>query len=491
MTPPVSPHPSRATADPPVHAWRLGDRPVDARREGLAGLLETFGLHDSVFDPGRPVIATGHQAFFWHPGILAKDLAVARACERLGATPVHLVVDHDCHPALTLDVPVRRGGVLVAEKLRLGAEDTVRWTGARPPLTDEAIRDAIRGFRARVEGEVMVDLDALLQPLPAAGRWGSLADSITARQFHWMRPHATGFHVLRTSMLSRLPAFDALIRRMLGDAGRCVSAYNRAVAAVPEAGVAPLRVERDRVELPLWLLEETAVEGAEDLGGSGDSRGGRGRVFADLADSTPILTREDGTPIRRRHTGGADAYPVAPKALLLTAWVRSALCDLFVHGTGGGVYERVTERWWGEWAGEPLAPLAVVSADVHLGLDAPQATRAEADRAVWFRHHLPHNIDRYAQGLDPGLLAEKAGVVTGRATDHPTPARVRARRRLREINRGFAAQHAGLITQADHAVASARRGLANAAVAARRDWCFAFYPPEQLAGLKQRLGDPR
>lgn len=478
----ADPSAPRVTADPPIAAWRLGGG-VDTRhaaRPELAALLDTYGLHDTPFDPTRPVVATGHQAAFWHPGILAKDLAMAVACERLGAQPVHLVVDHDTNPALTIDLPVRDGDALRVEPLTLGHEDLTLTTGQRPPLEPDAVAEAIHRLREQLDGDILGDLSRLLEPPQGGGTSESLADSITRRQLGWMRPYTGGVFVLRTARLARLAAFEALVERMLHDARRCVAAYNRAVAAVPEAGVAPLVVERDRVELPLWWIARVA------------DGGGRHPVFADLADTTPILTRADGTPIMRTSHGGIDHEPLAPKALTLTAFMRSALCDLFIHGTGGGVYERVTERWWAEWVGSPLAPLAVVSADVTLGMAVPVATRGELDRAVWYRHHLPHNIDRCLDGpatLDPALLAEKRAILNGDAADHDAAARRAARLRLRAINRAFADQHPGLIASADRAVARARLGLANAAAAARRDWCSALYPPAKLAAMRKLLSD--
>lgn len=473
----ADPRPSRITADPPIAAWRLGGGIATHRedRAALAPLLDTFGLHNTPFDPNRPIIATGHQAAFWHPGILAKDIAMAVACDRLGAQPVHLVVDHDNNPALTLDLPVRAGDALSARPLHLGQDDPAKRTGERPPLGDAALQQAIAQFREHLDGEVAADLGPLIAPLPAGAGPGNLADSITLRQLQWMRPVTGDLFVLRTSRLAQLDAFSALVRRMLGDARRCVSAYNRAVAAVPEAGVSPLIIERDRVELPLWFLADASAGG------------GRHRVFADLADSTPILTRADGTPIDQIASNVGTHDPFAPKALLLTAFMRSALCDLFIHGTGGGVYEQVTDRWWRDWVGTPLAPLAVVSADVYLETDTPVATRAEVERAVWYRHHLPHNIDRVADRLDPELLADKAKIVNGGGEGHPPPARRAARQRLRAINRTFADQHADLIAQADHTLQQAKQGLANAKTAARRDWCFTLYPPAKLAELRTML----
>ncbi|MEM9416496.1 MAG: hypothetical protein AAGA29_13620 [Planctomycetota bacterium] len=467
----------RVIIDPPLRDWRVSGVGSGESRGALVGLLDTLGLHDTPFDPTRPVIATGHQAWFWHPGILAKDLAMSAASERLGTQPVHLVVDHIANPAMAIDVPVRRGDAVEVEVLRLGQDDLAVGTGRRAPLEPGALREAVERFESGLDGEPLVDLsvlrnaDALIADTDAR----SLADTITALQLAWMRPMCGDVFVLRTSQLSRLASFEAMVGRMVSDARRCVAEYNKAVARVPKAGVAPLLVERDRVELPLWVI---GIDGS------------LGRVFADLADSTPILTREDSTPIDSVATDGAMHLPLAPKALALTAYMRSTVCDLFIHGTGGGLYEQITERWWRGWAGEKLAPLTVVSADVTLDLEVPVATSAELEKTVWLRHHLPHNVDRFAEDpatLDPALLAEKRAILAGDPADHDSSAKRETGRRLRTINRALADAHTELLTDAAAAVARARQGLANARIANRRDWCFQLYPPEKLAALRQAL----
>ena len=96
------------------------------------------------------------------------------------------------------------------------------------------------------------------------------------------------------------------------------------------------------------------------------------------------------------------------------------------HGTGGGVYDQVTERWWSDWTKEDLAPKAVVSADVYLPFDVPVATRDELHRAVWFEHHLPFNVDRYVEA------GEAEAALVADAVD----------RRRREFEAGRALAHA-------------------------------------------------
>ena len=99
----------RVLIDPPMNQWRPRRPPRDARHE-----LASRGI---VSAAGSPLIATGHQPWLWHPGILAKDLAAAEAARLTRGSWFHLVVDQDALDPYKLEVPLNRDGVLVVESL--------------------------------------------------------------------------------------------------------------------------------------------------------------------------------------------------------------------------------------------------------------------------------------------------------------------------------------------------------------------------------------
>jgi hypothetical protein len=247
-------------------------------------------------------------------------------------------------------------------------------------------------------------------------------------------------------------------------------------------------------------------------------------VFADLADAKPILTLDDGQPLPRATDGSVKSHGpdgsarLAPRALLLTALARAHFCDLFIHGTGGGVYDQVMEAWWQQWVGTPLAPRVTVSADVFLPFDAPVADRDQYNRAVWNLHHLPHNLDRALNNppllrdnqpvddpsapsdgrpLDPSslplsdqaLIARKRQLLAAMDDDRDRPRRAAAFKEIHHINRVLGEAHPELLQRARADLERGRAGLANRHVAHRRDWCFALYPQRQLQDLDRAIAD--
>lgn len=422
------------------HAHRLGVPEVDAASSGTA--------------PSR-IIATGHQAGLWHPGILAKDFAAIAVAAEHGAAPLHLVVDQDEHPVWAIDLPRVVGQAVEIDRHRLSDELAGVPTGFQPPADAQRLGDWLGGLGLSVPDR----LDAAR----------TLAEQVAGVLDHWRGAADARLPIFFTSDLVKSEAFADLVSAFLDDAPRAIRAYNRAVYAVPEAGLRPLAIGLEWVELPLWacLWEQP-----------------RQRVYADISDRQKVLVDESGQRIEHGRSG----VTLMPRALLMTALMRSVFCDLFIHGKGGGVYSRATEQWWRAWRGEELAPMATVSADVHLDLDVPTAAAGDVEQAVWLAHHLPFNMDRFVE-VDPELAAEKRELIKHMDDDRDKHRRARAFRRVCAINEAFVAKHPDQLAAADRAVQTARVGLANMAALDRRDWCFGLYPSESLANLRQRVRD--
>jgi hypothetical protein len=431
-----------------LNAERLGVAPVPAVNERKA--------NDAL---APRIIATGHQAQLWHPGILAKDFAAIAAAAQHRAIPLHLVVDQDEHPVFEIDRPRVEAGRVVVDRLSLPQQPH----GAR------RLAGVPTGFQPAVDAQRLSDwLGAAGLSVPdRLDRSETLAEQAAGVVNHWRGEVGAKLPLVFTRDLVESDAFASLLDWLRDDALRAMRAYNRAVYAIPGAGLRPLAISREWVEMPLWACRWERP---------------RQRVYADLADSTPIFVDETGERVAHQR----DGVTLMPRALCMTALMRSVFCDLFIHGTGGGVYDQATERWWQAWRGKALAPMSTVSADVYLDLNAPTATADEVEQAVWFAHHLPFNLDRFVEA-DAALAAEKRKLIEHMDDDRDKRRRARAFRRIHEINRILADRHRERLEQAHEAVDRAKVGRANSELLARRDWCFALYPQEKLASLRKTL----
>ncbi|MEM9346616.1 MAG: hypothetical protein AAGB26_08360 [Planctomycetota bacterium] len=418
-----------------------------------------------------PTIATGHQPTLWHPGILAKDLAAIAVARHLDGSALHIVVDYDTLGPPILDLPAIDGSRLRADRYALGAPSSTmtRPANSLPAIDIDEAAHRLRQWSAmHVPESVAAGLTLIADAYQEAGHSRPNQAAQTTAVIDAMRRPLVGDLSIRNASTIVTQHF---VDRLLDSPVACATAYNRAALTYPEAGIRPLYVGRDSVELPLWAQHTSD----------------RTPVFADLGDSKPeLFTQGQDLDISR-----PDALQhLRPRAITLSAIMRSEHCDLFIHGTGGGVYDRVTERWWQDWTGEGLAPKAVVSADVYLPFDVPVATRTEYEHAQWYAHHLPHNIDRYIQAsneAEAALIEEKRRVLDQMNDDRDHRRRAKAFQRIHAINAELRQQHGAMHDAANQQAEEARIGIGNAAVAMRRDWCFALYPDQVLQDLADQI----
>jgi hypothetical protein len=417
----------------------------------------------------RPlVIVTGHQAEFWHPGILAKYFAADAAARSLTAagrpaTVAWTVADQDSNDPSAIAYPMRTsaGPVRAAWQVPLDGHTTASSglgadtpTAAMPPLAPPDDMTAVLRDLDPALPNVTDGLARIAASLRAHHDTGNAARQLTGALLDLLRPYSISARPIFASEHFRSEAFSELLERMRSDPAACVRAYNAAALRHPHAHVRPLVLEPGRVELPLWHMP----------GSMGSSR--RPVFASDLAD--------------------ADVAHLAPRALLLTAIVRLCVCDLLIHGTGGGLYDQVTEDWLSAWLpGRELAPTAVVTATRLLPFDDRPLSPEAITRAQWQAHHALHNP---ADLGDLPAAAQKRELLQALRT---------ARSRGQSPSVAFGQMHALLdqtraarrakVSALESAAAAALRQRATARVVYDRTWPFPLYPESSIEGLKSSI----
>ncbi|MBL0922552.1 MAG: hypothetical protein IBJ10_10545 [Phycisphaerales bacterium] len=432
------------TLEPAPKRWADLLRTAPARPEATP-LRAALGLPTD-----RPVVMTGHQAEFWHAGILAKHIAACALADGAGAYAAHIVVDSDETDPGAVRMPRSSDDELSAHVVHLLPTPPAGTPPACLPPAPPARHEAPPTLPSVVEGLAAIAL-ALRRHAGAASLGAQMGLALT----ELMRPWAPLPAPVFSSRLSGTAAFRAIVERMAQDPGACVRAHNAAALAVPEARVAPLAERRDgaaRWELPLWRLRPGRA---------------RARVFADQLGDIP-------------------AEELAPRALLLTGFLRLYACDLFIHGAGGAVYDRITDRWLPEWLGALPAPTAMASATLTLPLQ-PGSTPsvADIDRAAWTSHHARH--DPSLVGDEPGAR-EKASIVERiRAARSAGQGALPLYRELQAFLTDYRRRHADAIERLHAQALSFSAARARAALAADRTWPFPLHDARALDALAARV----
>lgn len=424
--------------EPAVSEWDLPHPPAHSPMRAALGIPE-----------GATVIMLGHQALAWHAGIVAKFYLARAAADALTEAGRYTVVvwltpDHAAVQPFQLRVPSLVQGRLSATVLDLA-----------PPLPDghsASVAAPVRALRAEwgdgtpALESVRTGVERCCAALEASsGEHSAAKQSIAATQ-RMLGADAAPDALIYASELGQHGALDTLIDAMLDDPAACTNAYNDAARARPEAGVAELTVG-DRVELPLWKLQDGTLH----------------RVFADELPDLP----------RTR---------LAPRALTMTLLARRDLCEVFIHGTGGGVYDRVMEDWAQRWLGKAeLAPMVVATATRHLPLGALTSDDGEIDRTVWLAHKAKH---------DPALLGDDAAAkAKQRLLDRITQARAAggdASPDFQEMHRMLdqaRTNNTPELARFDSAAVAASKHRGTAQLASDRTWPLSLFEQSAQNGL--------
>lgn len=415
----------RATAS----AAPIGGEALGALRHASRAAL---GLPTDV-----PLVLCGHQAGIWHAGIVAKWFVADEIARRAGGAAVQLIVDEDVNDAAAVGYPAMRDGSLVAVQLPVTTAQVAGPTGLRPTVelgepVDEPVAEAREGL-ARIRS-----------CMNAARSAPSLAAQTALATDALLEGTVAPMRALFATQLLATPIGEALLRRMRRDPEGCAAAYDSALAADPRVA-RPL--ERD--ELPLWKLT------------AGSSERVRARAN-DLASGNPAA--------------------LAPRAFLMTAIARLALCDLFVHGTGAARYERVTEAWIRAWLGVNLAPMSVATATLRLPLSkyvphGATLTSTELHRLRW---------DPDADGRGPSE-AKSAWLRRIASAPRRSRERVEAYRGMTTYIRERREAHAPKFARADELVASTRHAAAALELARSRAWPWPLHGMEAMETLRRSV----
>lgn len=408
---------------------------------------------------------TGHQAAFWHPGILAKYLAADAACHEclsrgLSAAPAWVVADQDANDPHRIPYPSRPD----SSTLR-------RAIFSFPLQTDDALHPSTT---RRIAACCLPALAAPNESPPADADNSAIAglqhiamevvrssDSANAAEHVWsvvqadLRALGLNAPTLFASRLSRTRLFAEFIEAIGQDARACISAYNAAALSHPNAGIAPLSVQDDRVELPLWRLRFGQP---------------RERVHADELPSVPM-------------------DELAPRALVFSSLMRLAGADMFIHGFGGGGYDRVTESWIGAWLpAERLSPTAIVSATrfLHFPGAPPLIPPSMADRAVWKAHRARHDPSLVNDDSAAAHKNELLGKITLAKRGNPSLAREQYKA-MHELLARVRLAHSQRLAELDLAASEMRQHRDVMKVRFARDWPCAMYPTDVLVSLQREI----
>jgi hypothetical protein len=444
---------------------------------------------------GTALVMAGHQPELFHPGVWVKHFALSGLARRHGVVPVNLVVDNDTVKSTSLYVPVLTHAAQAVEAHRATVPFD-RWA-TEEPYEERTVHDEELFATFAQRAVAGWDFEPLLpqlwvEVLRQARRTPLLGERLAAArrvlERHW------GCHNLEVpvSGVCRTEPFAWFTVHLVSDLPRLHAAYNASVHEYRKRyglrstshPVPDLVTEGDWHEVPLWAWRTQPAR--------------RGRLMARRTaeaielrvgdERWPALPRPEGSGAARTVAAWQDlerqGLKVRSRALTNTLYARLLLCELFVHGIGGGKYDEVTDAIIRRFYGIEPPGYLVLSATRLLPLPAYPVRAADARRLRLQGRDLFYNPQRH---LDPAALADPhiADLVNrkkGLIRHEPPDGRGRRERfrQLHDVTEALRAKAAARLAAARHDLEECERQLRVNEVLLRRDYAFCLYPEAVL-----------
>lgn len=447
----------------------------------------------SASDGRLPLIVTGHQPDLYHPGVWVKNFLMQRFAREQSADALDLVVDSDGFDHVAVSSPClmpepRR----CTHYLAVGTAGSCYATAPVPSAEHaeefcSAVLSSLSGLSSPAPARHFTDFCGHLRAaLPVSG---NLAELLTFARRRYEAEAGTDYPELPVTLMARSAAFARFIVHLAGNAAAFAAAYNAELDAYrrqtrtrSKAQPFPdLEVGGDMIELPFWRIADGVrspvhVRVASDEG-------------VDLATASGVflaLPRDPEAAVAALLDSGE---VLAPKALTLTMFVRMFVADLFIHGVGGGRYDRITDGVIRRFFGVEPPVYVVASLTVYLPLGARIVEEGELSALKERINRLEHNPDAALGEADftsteerdqaMGLADEKARLVE--AISLPDADRKSLGLRIRQVN----SELASIVSPMREALESELHrleGLRQAAeILTDRTYPYCFWSPSDVA----------
>jgi hypothetical protein len=467
---------------------------------------------DREWSESASIILTGHQPPPFHPGVWIKNFLAGSLASAVGGVGLNLTVDADEARGQVYRFPAGRPGEAA------GGEVHAAHVAMAPPLGGAAFEEqGVAAFDAGALAEVLGGVPpALAEPLRRCGAMvqaASPAATSLAEAFAVVRRKEEEELGLRNfelpvSAMSDTAAFLHFVAWMLAEHEPVFVAYNGALAEYRRVyhersaaqPVPDLARDGRRIELPLWIWraggqrQRLWVEQGERAPETRAQQSGRLtklNLFAEhqrIADFNGEDLADTGVLAARLSALRQAGWKIRPRALSMTLFVRLAVGDVFIHGLGGALYDKITDAMFGRLWGVRPPEIVLASCTVFLPLPGYPATPqdlAAARRAVrdWLFNPDRRMSAAVRQRPEVEALASLKQQLfrTMRAMDRED--RRRAFQRIHEINEALARFQPDGPAVAQKELARVEREMRYNAVLRNREYAFCFYPAQKLAAF--------
>ncbi len=314
------------------------------------------------YSPNSPLILTGHQPIFYPPGILIKDYLADAVASSVNGTACNIVVDTD-EARIIFQYPQIRE--FSSDGKTTAVKESITLNRPGEALRFQALSAADRDRFHRALKNYELGISSVFSPARTGEirRWiANLSDIVleskwtggpgVALRETWEKENDLNLKTIYASEIVQSSAFRYFLEFIASRGRDFRASYNNALSEYRHVHrikntAQPLPdLNEEKRELPFWTI----------------SSGRREPLTEVTAEKNAV---------------------VFPRAVTLTLFCRIFLCDLFIHGRGGGRYDQITDRILETFFGCDASPFTVASATLSLDSRADYPMLSRTSQEIW------------------------------------------------------------------------------------------------------------
>ena len=344
---------------------------------------------DFICDIEKGIAASAHQPEISHAGIIYKQNMLDRFCRENKICGLNVIIDTDQGNSGSLILPGKKGNLPDKQKYDLDRDIE--------PLLFKVVpaRSELKKILQKILADLAESELAYLNPKierflefysALSGQPISIAHTIVRRIYQrspafleipfseilQIEEAARFFHDIMKNHQVFVPLYNNLLHNY-----RLLHKTKNPLNPFPD-----LNIAGDFVELPFWAIDKNNRT-RESLFVTTVEKGAQFKVGTSVMAFEVLNSK----------------YITAPKASLITAFLRLVLSDLFVHGKGGAKYDRFTDLLILEYFKATPPIYVTASADSYIFKQEVKAY--EKDKAeIEYRRNLNFHIDKFLDSIN-------------------------------------------------------------------------------------------
>ncbi len=452
-----------------------------SKNEELALIKEEFlkYIKKKIDLKNRPVIAAAHQPIFYYPGIILKNSFLSETAEKTGGIPVNIIVDSD-KARISIPVPYKKEDHYVYRSVKIDNPDEEPFVSFSPDRENvqiffRKISESIRSLDNEKIKKVFFDFKERFFEL--FNRSHDFIDTVISLRREYEKSNNIKVTDFKLSEITTSPAFFRFVWYIVKNIKDFLKIYNSAVEKNKKGKyqtVKLLLLDKNIYELPFWFM-------------SGSARNSiylkkENNIFSFFTEGRTLIISIDIENTKEKEIIDLlkEKLILFPKALILTLMTRIFLCDIFIHGTGGAFYDRITNEIIREFFNLTSFPeYLTVTGDIYLPLineDISRVDKKYNKKKKWLED-ISHHSTKYMDKKNAlKYLQKKKKISLELSEEKDAQKRKDIHKRLKKIDQQMKAHFKGSIQLVKKELSQYEYILKSREALFNREYPYFFYP---------------